>query len=1179
MVEMQCILLLLLPVLAVQIAFHTVRCEFQFTVTPQSRQVYEGEPVAFECRALFDDEIDFSWTLNGVPLSVQEQQPQSQRAARLPRLYQNGSNLHIRAVNGTLDRGDYVCLATARASGARVASPPARLDVIAIAPPVVQLLKHDADRGSITLKCHSANLLEGTAADGRPLTAATAGVGAAGDDEVHAEWYRNEMKLTKSAHIEVQRRKLHIRNVSSKDNGIYSCILVITSRHTEPGHRITLRSVKNYRLKLKPGALYGEGNGKIDCSKNRNLLLCRGKRGDRQLSGATTIEDLAWASNLPQSDEPQPVAPAQLQQAAANSAAPVRIVLHPVTTVVNESQSAIFNCGFRALSNESGASAGGFVVRWRKDGKVIRKWDTAGDGGSALTTIGSVDESFGATESSSSNSGSSSMFRDDARIHVDRTNGSLVFSSVVASDEGSYDCQITNNATEFLVSSTAAELQIISNLRFTPKPPTTKNLELGSIAKIHCKAQGTPTPTVHWTVEGNRSGGASADPGKVGSTNPLPETVEDVNGTLVFRAVTADHRGNYVCVASNSQGEIRASVAVNVVVAPKFVTAPEGTVQVSELGTVQFHCVATGDPKPTIQWDKDLQYLHSAAGQTTGSGSSNSSSSSSSEIPEERVRVLANGTLVLTEVHLDDEGRYGCTIGNSAGLKREEVHLIVRPSDGMALPEESAEDGFLITRAVLITMSVAFAYIILVVGLMIWCRHRRAARKARLDLGSKENGDAVDMRNCEIEPCLPEKSGSSPGRTKKLKNGSAGGGAAGKEGNTDKDGGQDKSDDTVNSNKSKKSSGSGSGAQLEQLTVPRTAIVEMLQIGKCDFGDVFIGKIRENDCRLPAPRKDTGPQEPVTGDEVGVAPSTETGNGGVGAVDELVTENERSRRPSNGELNAIRPENDYKPVMVKALTKVKDEHCCQEFRRQLELFRTVAHRNVVQVFGLCRDKDPHYLLLEYTDWGDLKQFLLATSPKTTPPNGTVEKVASGTQAAKPPPLNVPQILALAHQIGRGMDAIYKARIIHKDLATRNCIISSDFSAKISMPALARDKYSREYCRHRNQLMPVRWLAPECFHEDDWSIKSDVYAFAVLVWELFTNATELPFKELTDEEVISSAAQPGKLERQVADGTPEALHKILTTCWSTNPKERPSFSQLVVAIGNCLQSEYPKEPAE
>ncbi|XP_052873435.1 tyrosine-protein kinase-like otk [Anopheles cruzii] len=1113
---------------------YSVQCEFQFTVTPQSRQVYEGEAVTFECRALFDDEIDFSWTLNGVPVSVHGRQRD-----RPQRIYQNGSNLHIRAANGTLDRGDYVCLATARASGARVASPPARLDVIGMSPPVVQLLKHDADRGSITLKCHS-------------FSSPVEGEGPSGE-ESHVEWFRNDVKLAKSPHLELQRRKLHIRNASSKDNGIYSCALVVTSR-TDPSNRhAALRSVKNYRLKLKSGTFYGEGSKMIDCSKNRNLLLCRGKRGDRQLSGATTIEDLAFGT-LPQSDEPRHQQPAQLLQATGTMNAPVRIVLHPVTAVVNESQPAVFNCGFRSVSNESG----GFVVRWRKDGKVIRKWDSlVADGGmSSGTTTASIDESTGATESSSSSS-SGSMFRDDARIHVDRANGSLVFSSVVASDEGGYDCQITNNASEFLVSSTVAELQIISNLRFTPKPPTTKNLELGSIAKIHCKAQGTPSPTVHWTMETDGS-----------STAALPDTVEDVNGTLVFRAVSADHRGNYVCVAANSQGEIRASVAVNVVVAPKFVTAPEGSVQVAELGTVQFHCVASGDPKPTVQWDKDLQYLHSGAPgapEAAGNGTE-----------EERVRILPNGTLVLTEVHLEDEGRYGCTIGNSAGLKREEVHLIVKPSDGVAMPEESAEDGFLITRAVLITMSVAFAYIILVVGLMIWCRHRRAARKARLDLGSKENGDAVDMRNCEIEPCLPDKS-SSPGRSKKLKNGSAtgakdgSGAAAG-----DKDG-QDKSDDTVNSGRSKKSSTSG-GAALEQLSVPRAVLAELLQIGKCDFGDVFIGKIRENDCRVPPvpSRKDTTPLEPVTGDEVG----------GSSQPADIATENERtggggSRRPSNGELNAIRPENDYKPVLVKALTKVKDEHCCQEFRRQLELFRTVAHRNVVQLFGLCREKDPHYLLLEYTDWGDLKQFLMATSPSktSTPPNGTVEKVGANG-APKPPPLNVPQILALAHQIGRGMDAIYKARIIHKDLATRNCIISSDFSAKISLPALARDKYSREYCRHRNQLLPIRWMAAECFQEDDWSIKSDIYSFAVLVWELFTNATELPFKELTDEELIASAAgQPGKHEMKVADGTPEALHKILTSCWSVNPKERPSFSQLVVAIGNCLQSEYPKEPAE
>lgn len=1067
-----------------------VQGEFQFTVLPKHTQVYEGESVVFQCRAFFDDEIDFSWTLNGNPIRLDR------------RVYLNGSNLHINGVSQRSDGGDYVCLATARSSGARVATPPAKLDIIRTSAPVVQLVKHESEKGNgaIVLKCHTGS--SSNHGNGNGTSNGGGGIINSGrdDDGIHIEWFRNNERLSKSAHIDFQRRKLHIKNASAKDNGVYGCLVVHRGNNGSGRALPSIASVKNYRLKLKGTTGSGNGNGvpgvavngmdnsaKIDCTKSRNSLLCRGKRGDKLVASALTAAS-------PQSAMLPTGGPS-----LSSDVVPVQIVDHPVNVVVNESAPAIFNCGFQSLV---GNDSGPLVLKWRKDGKVIRKWDNV---------AADLDGESGPTESS--------VYRDDGRIHVDRNNGSLIFNSVIASDEGSYDCQVTNNGSEFLVTSNAAELQIISNLRFTPKPPSTKNLELGSFAKIHCKAQGTPTPSVHWTIEGTKS--------------ELPDAVEDVNGTLTFRSVSTEHRGSYTCVASNSQGEISASVQVHVVVAPKFEIAPEGSIQVAEMGTVFIHCVATGDPKPTIQWDKDLQYLHS-----------------SNQTEEERYRILVNGTLVLTEVHLDDDGNYGCTIGNSAGLKREEVHLVVKPADSMPQPEESSEDGFLITRAVLITMSVAFAYIILVVGLMLWCRHRRAARKARLNMSSKENGD-VDLKNCEIEPCLPEKSSQDGSKAKtKSKSGHQ------KNGSTVE--GQEKSDDTVNSNKSKKSSSSTS--ILDQLAVPRSSVIEMLQIGKCDFGDVFIGKIKENDCKTA---KAETVKEPVTGDEVTHASNTE-----VTTEDEKIT-----KKPSNEELNEIKPENDYKPVMVKALTKVKDEHCCSEFRRQLDLFRTVSHKNVVKLFGLCRDKDPHYMLLEYTDWGDLKQFLLATSP-AIPPNGSVE----AKNVNKPPPLNVPQILALAHQIGRGMDAIYKARIIHKDLATRNCIISSDFSAKISLPGLSRDKYNKEYFKYKNQLMPVRWMAPECLQDDDFSIKSDIFSFAVLLWELFTTATELPFKDLTDEEYVTQA-QSGKLEWKLADKTPENLHKILTSCWSVNPKERPSFSQLVVAIGNCLQSEYPKEPTE
>lgn len=40
--------------------------------------------------------------------------------------------------------------------------------------------------------------------------------------------------------------------------------------------------------------------------------------------------------------------------------------------------------------------------------------------------------------------------------------------------------------------------------------------------------------------------------------------------------------------------------------------------------------------------------------------------------------MLENGSLLIDEVHLSDEGKYGCTAGNSGGLKRYEVSLIVR---------------------------------------------------------------------------------------------------------------------------------------------------------------------------------------------------------------------------------------------------------------------------------------------------------------------------------------------------------------------------------------------------------------------------------------------------------------------------------------------------------------------
>lgn len=93
-------------------------------------------------------------------------------------------------------------------------------------------------------------------------------------------------------------------------------------------------------------------------------------------------------------------------------------------------------------------------------------------------------------------------------------------------------------------------LLILEQLRFIP-PPVNKKMELGSFAKIHCKAQGTPPPLIRWEKEGQSENFSSH--------------ITDMNGTLHFNGVLTEDKGRYNCIASNSQGMINASILIDVV--------------------------------------------------------------------------------------------------------------------------------------------------------------------------------------------------------------------------------------------------------------------------------------------------------------------------------------------------------------------------------------------------------------------------------------------------------------------------------------------------------------------------------------------------------------------------------------------------------------------------------------
>lgn len=170
---------------------------------------------------------------------------------------------------------------------------------------------------------------------------------------------------------------------------------------------------------------------------------------------------------------------------------------------------------------------------------------------------------------------------------------------VISSDHGIYECN-TFHENDSPISSRKTNLTVIEQLKFVPQP-TSKNLEMGTVGKVHCKVQGSPTPQVKWTkvclfqhyqieIENIRIFVNFQD-----NSDSLPSNLADINGTLIFKNVTIEDKGNYTCTAgSSTQGTIKATVVIGAVVAPKFVVAPKGPIQAYEMNSVMIHCQATG---------------------------------------------------------------------------------------------------------------------------------------------------------------------------------------------------------------------------------------------------------------------------------------------------------------------------------------------------------------------------------------------------------------------------------------------------------------------------------------------------------------------------------------------------------------------------------------------------------
>eukprot|EP00118_Oscarella_pearsei_P020600 m.224622 g.224622 ORF g.224622 m.224622 type:complete len:119 (+) comp39997_c0_seq4:3335-3691(+) len=112
--------------------------------------------------------------------------------------------------------------------------------------------------------------------------------------------------------------------------------------------------------------------------------------------------------------------------------------------------------------------------------------------------------------------------------------------------------------------------------------------------------------------------------------------------------------------------------------------------------------------------------------------------------------------------------------------------------------------------------------------------------------------------------------------------------------------------------------------------------------------------------------------------------------------------------------------------------------------------------------------------------------------------------------------------------------------------------------------MSRDVYASDYYRIGGKaLLPVRWMPPESIVYGKFTLKSDVWSFGILMWEVCTLGKQ-PYYGKSNEEVVKLVVDGNQLDEP--DGLCSAsLYSLMKTCWQFEPSARFKFSDLLLEL--------------
>ncbi|XP_029167418.1 LOW QUALITY PROTEIN: leukocyte tyrosine kinase receptor-like [Nylanderia fulva] len=228
----------------------------------------------------------------------------------------------------------------------------------------------------------------------------------------------------------------------------------------------------------------------------------------------------------------------------------------------------------------------------------------------------------------------------------------------------------------------------------------------------------------------------------------------------------------------------------------------------------------------------------------------------------------------------------------------------------------------------------------------------------------------------------------------------------------------------------------------------------------------------------------------------------------------------------------------------------------KKFLQEAKRMSRFDHENVLKLLGICLNTDSPMLILELMET-DLLTYLRE--------NQTFNPLSAQS-------LRLQDLLAMCEDVARGCHYLEEMRYVHRDLACRNCLISTrndgSHIVKISDFGLTRNMYNDQYYRMETRdPLPIRWMAPESILYQLFTSKSDVWAFGVLMWEIMSLG-EFPYYHKNAINVIGYICEGNRLSQPLY--CPSTLYQLMQQCWSEE-NNRPNFNHCLEIIVSLIRN--------